>query len=30
METKDLTKVDNFNYGIEKIFDEAEDFLPIL
>ena len=30
METKDLTKVDNFNYGIEKIFDEAQDFLPIL
>ena len=30
METKDLTKVENFNYGIEKIFDEAEDFLPIL
>lgn len=30
MTTKDLTKVENFNYGIEKIFDEAEDFLPIM
>ncbi len=26
----DLTEVANFNYGIEKIFDEAEDFLPLL
>ncbi|MBP7821629.1 MAG: 4-hydroxyphenylpyruvate dioxygenase [Saprospiraceae bacterium] len=25
----DLTHVDNFNYGIEKIFAEAKDFLPI-
>ncbi len=30
MATADLTKVENFNYGIEKIFDEAEDFLPIM
>lgn len=30
MTTKDLTQVENFNYGIEKIFDEAEDFLPIM
>lgn len=29
MATKDLTHVENFNYGIEKIFDEAQDFLPI-
>ncbi|MBT3901406.1 MAG: 4-hydroxyphenylpyruvate dioxygenase, partial [Pelagibacteraceae bacterium] len=27
---KDLTKVENFNYGLEKIFSEADDFLPIL
>ncbi|MBC8265804.1 MAG: 4-hydroxyphenylpyruvate dioxygenase [Flavobacteriales bacterium] len=27
---KDLTKVENFNYGLEKIFPEADDFLPIL
>jgi 4-hydroxyphenylpyruvate dioxygenase len=26
----DLKQVENFNYGIEKIFDEAEDFLPLL
>jgi len=25
----DLTKVDNFNYSTEKIFDKAQDFLPI-
>lgn len=24
-----LTTVENFNYGIEKIFEEAQDFLPI-
>ncbi len=30
MTTTDLTNVANFNYGIEKIFDEAEDFLPLL
>lgn len=24
-----LTNVENFNYGIEKIFEEAQDFLPI-
>lgn len=30
METKDLTNVANFNYGIEKIFEEAADFLPLL
>lgn len=30
MTTKDLTQVENFNYGIEKIFAEAEDFLPIM
>jgi len=27
---KDLTQVKNFNYGLEKIFPDAEDFLPIL
>ncbi len=27
---KDLTQVKNFNYGLEKIFSEAEDFLPIM
>lgn len=27
---KDLTKVQNFNYGLEKIFPDAEDFLPIM
>ncbi len=26
---KDLTNVKNFDYGLEKIFEEAEDFLPI-
>lgn len=26
----DLKKADNFNYGLEKIFSEAEDFLPLL
>ncbi len=26
----DLKNVKNFNYGLEKIFDEAEDFLPIM
>lgn len=30
MSTKDLTQVQNFDYGIEKIFQEAEDFLPIM
>jgi len=29
MKTKDLKNVGNFQYGIEKIFDEAADFLPI-
>lgn len=29
-EGTDLTQVENFDYGIEKIFPEAEDFLPIL
>ncbi len=29
MNTPDLKHVDNFSYGIEKIFDKAEDFLPI-
>lgn len=29
METKNLTNIQNFNYGIEKIFDKAQDFLPI-
>lgn len=29
MQTKDLTQVDNYNYGIEKIFPDAQDFLPI-
>lgn len=24
-----LKDIKNFNYGIEKIFDEAQDFLPI-
>ena len=27
---KDLKTVQNFNYGLEKIFPEADDFLPIL
>jgi 4-hydroxyphenylpyruvate dioxygenase len=26
----DLKQIDNFNYGLEKIFPEADDFLPIL
>ena len=26
----DLTDVKNFNYSEKKIFDKAEDFLPIL
>lgn len=29
MSTANLTHIDNFNYGIEKIFDKAQDFLPI-
>ena len=29
METKDLKNVQNYAYGLEKIFDEAQDFLPI-
>lgn len=29
METQDLTQVKNFNYSGEKIFDAAQDFLPI-
>lgn len=29
MSTKNLTNVENFNYGIEKIFSDAKDFLPI-
>jgi len=29
METTDLKNVTNYNYGIEKIFDKAQDFLPI-
>lgn len=29
MSTTNLTQVDNFNYGVEKIFDQAQDFLPI-
>ena len=29
MENTDLTQVKNYNYGIEKIFDKAQDFLPI-
>ncbi len=29
MSTDNLTQVENFNYGIEKIFQEAKDFLPI-
>jgi len=30
MATIDLTNVQNFDYGVEKIFQDAEDFLPIL
>ncbi len=26
----DLTNVENYNYGLEKIFPDAEDFLPIM
>ena len=26
----DLKNIENFNYGLEKIFDEAQDFLPIM
>lgn len=29
MPTDNLTQVGNFSYGIEKIFDQAQDFLPI-
>jgi 4-hydroxyphenylpyruvate dioxygenase len=29
METKDLTKIKNFNYSGEKVFAKAQDFLPI-
>ena len=29
MSTPNLTSVTNYNYGIEKIFDKAQDFLPI-
>ena len=29
MSIANLTQVDNFNYGIEKIFQDAQDFLPI-
>jgi 4-hydroxyphenylpyruvate dioxygenase len=29
MEKHNLKDVENFNYGIEKIFDKAQDFLPI-
>jgi 4-hydroxyphenylpyruvate dioxygenase len=29
MEVKDLTHVDNYNYSLEKVFDKAQDFLPI-
>jgi 4-hydroxyphenylpyruvate dioxygenase len=29
MDTKDLTQVKNFNYSGEKIFEKAQDFLPI-
>ena len=29
MSIANLTQVDNFNYGIEKIFEQAQDFLPI-
>jgi 4-hydroxyphenylpyruvate dioxygenase len=27
---ENLKKIENFNYGLEKIFPEAEDFLPLL
>ena len=26
----DLKNIKNYNYGLEKIFDEAEDFLPLM
>ncbi|MCW3123722.1 MAG: hypothetical protein JWQ38_3214 [Flavipsychrobacter sp.] len=29
MEQQDLKKATNYNYGIEKIFDKAQDFLPL-
>ena len=29
MEAKDLKNVQNYAYGLEKIFEEAQDFLPI-
>lgn len=29
METKDLKSVGNYSYGLEKIFNQAQDFLPI-
>ena len=29
MSTTNLTQVENYNYGIEKIFNDAQDFLPI-
>ena len=29
METKDLKNIENYTYGLEKIFAEAQDFLPI-
>ncbi len=29
MSTSNLSEVQNYNYGIEKIFQEAQDFLPI-
>lgn len=29
METADLTHVKNYNYGLDKIFEKAQDFLPI-
>ena len=29
MQTPNLKEVTNYNYGIEKIFDKAQDFLPI-
>jgi 4-hydroxyphenylpyruvate dioxygenase len=29
MSTENLTQVSNYHYGIEKIFDKAQDFLPI-
>lgn len=29
MKTTDLTQVENYNYGLQKIFQEAQDFLPL-